>query len=188
MTILDIDRIRQFFETYQYKKCENRNLIRAAVLILLFERNKKIHIVLTRRTLEVEHHKGQVSFPGGMSEDSDATIVDTALREAEEEIGLAKKSVDILGILSDYPTYSGFCVTPVIAFLASPPIFSINKREVSEIFDVPMSFFLDSGNMRVEQRLHNDKIIDVYFYTYENYDIWGVTAGIIHSFLSVLTR
>jgi 8-oxo-dGTP pyrophosphatase MutT (NUDIX family) len=158
-------------------------LIPAGVLIPLFEQNGELHIVLTQRTNEVKHHKGQISFPGGVKDEMDTSIFETALREAEEEIGLSKEFVEVLGILSDFQTPSGFRITPIIAFLSSVPSFSLNAAEVTEVFHVPLSFFLDTRNERIEQYNHSGKRTNVYFYRYGQYEIWGVTAAILRSFL-----
>lgn len=149
----------------------------------LVQKNGELHIVLTQRTEQVEHHKGQISFPGGTMDETDLTILDTALREAEEEIGLKKDSLEILGLLSDFQTPSGFRITPVAALLLTEPLFSINSSEVSEVFDVPLSFFLDTNHERVEQRDRFGTTVNIYYYNYEKYEIWGATAAMLRSFL-----
>jgi 8-oxo-dGTP pyrophosphatase MutT (NUDIX family) len=131
-------------------------LFPADVLILIFERNRGLQVVLTQRTNEVELHKGKILFPGVTKNVRDTTIIETALRETEEEIGLSRDIVNVLGILIDFQTPSGFCITPVVAFLLSTPSFSINTAEVSQIFDVPLSFFLDPCNERVEQHKRSE--------------------------------
>ena len=175
--------IRRFFETFQRQECDDRDLLPAGVLVPLFEKNGELHVVLTQRTDEVEHHKGQISFPGGVKNERDTTIIETALRETEEEIGLTRNVVNVLGMLNDFQTPSGFCITPVVALLLTVPSFSINAAEVSQIFDVPLSFFLDAHNERVEQHERSGKMMNVYFYRYRQYEIWGATAAILRSFL-----
>ena len=181
--LISLDHIRQFLETYHRQVCKRRDLIPAGVLVLLFERNGELHVVLTQRTDEVEHHKGQISFPGGVKNEQDTTIIETALRETEEEIGLSKKTLTVLGMLNDFQTPSGFRITPVVAFLLSVPSFSINTAEVFQVFDVPLSFFLDARNERVEKHNRFGKMINVYFYRYGQYEIWGATAAMLRSFL-----
>ena len=181
--LISPDHIRQFLESFQRQECNNRDLFPAGVLIPLFERNGELHVVLTQRTDEVEHHKGQISFPGGVKNGRDTTIIETALRETEEEIGLPRNAVNVLGMLNDFQTPSGFRITPVVAFLLSVPLFFINTAEVSQIFDVPLSFFLDVRNERVEQHERSGKMINVYFYRYGQYEIWGATAAMLRSFL-----
>jgi 8-oxo-dGTP pyrophosphatase MutT (NUDIX family) len=178
-----IGSIRHYFQSFQHSTQENSELTPAAVLILLFKKNDQLHVILTKRTDRVKHHKGQISFPGGTKDSADMTIIDTALRETEEEIGLTRDTVEILGMLNDFCTPSGFCITPIVGFLTAIPSFILNKIEVSEIFDVPLSFFLDSRNERMEQHERSGKMTNVYFYKYSKYEIWGVTAAILRSFL-----
>ena len=154
-TQITVGSIRHYFQSFHRISQNNSELASAAVLILLFEKDGQLHILLTKRTNSVEHHKGQVSFPGGAVESIDATIIDTALRETEEEIGLSRKFVEVLGLHNDLITPSGFCITPVIAFLTSMVKFSINTSEVSEVFDVPLPFFLNNKNEQVEYRILN---------------------------------
>jgi 8-oxo-dGTP pyrophosphatase MutT (NUDIX family) len=183
MTLNDI---RSFFSSFCRKEIHDRTLTRAGVLVPLLTRNNELHVILTRRTENVEHHKGQISFPGGAMEHGDKTIVETALREAGEEIGLMRTAVEVLGMFNDLRTPSGFCITPVVGFLSPVPSFVLNKAEVSEIFDVPLSFFLDSRNERIEQRAYSGKTMNVYFYRYGKYEIWGATAEMLHTFLYTL--
>ena len=181
--VISPDHIRQFLESFQRQECSSRGLISAGVLVPLFARNGELHVVLTQRTHEVEHYKGQVSFPGGVKNEQDTSIIETALRETEEEIGLPRNAMNVLGLLSDIKTPSGFCITPVVAFLLSVPSFSINTAEVSQIFDVPLSFFLNACNERVERHERSGKMMNVYFYRYGQYEIWGATAAMLRSFL-----
>jgi 8-oxo-dGTP pyrophosphatase MutT (NUDIX family) len=181
--LISLNQIRQFLETHRRQECNSGDLCPAGVLVLLFERDNELRVVLTQRTNDVEHHKGEISFPGGVKNDRDLTIIETALRETEEEIGLSRDEVNVLGVLNDFQTPSGFYITPVIAVLLSLPSFSINTAEVSQIFDVPLSFFLDPRNERIEPHKRSGKIMDVYFYRYGTYEIWGATAAILRSFL-----
>jgi 8-oxo-dGTP pyrophosphatase MutT (NUDIX family) len=185
---ITLDQIQKFFQAHRRKECGDKHLVHAGVLVPLFEKNGELHVILTLRTDEVEHHKGQISFPGGTKDEVDATIIDTALREAEEEIGIAKNTVEVLGLLSDFCTPSGFCITPVAGFLSSLPSFVVNKVEVSEVFDVPLSFFLDPHNERAEQRVLAGETRIIYSYHYGKHEVWGATAAILRSFLRNLVE
>ena len=185
---ITVESIRQYFQSFQRSKQEYSELIPAAVLILLFEKDDELSIVLTKRTNGVKHHKGQVSFPGGTKEILDETLADTALREAGEEIGLMPNDVEVIGLLNDFCTPSGFCITPIVGFLPINSSFVLNKTEVSEIFYVPLSFFLEPSNERSEQREQSGKKKTVYFYRYGTYEIWGATAEILRTFLHGLTE
>jgi 8-oxo-dGTP pyrophosphatase MutT (NUDIX family) len=183
VTVVDI---RSFFSSFQRKEITGHMYTSAGVLVPLVTQGNELSVVLTQRTQEVAHHKGQVSFPGGMMEEIDPNIIETALREAEEEIGLSRNSVEVLGLLNDFCTPSGFCITPVVGFLPFTSSFVLNKTEVSGIFDVPLSFFLDPHNERREKRERSGKQANIYFYNYGNYEIWGTTAEILRTFLQAL--
>lgn len=186
MTVL-LDRIRAALSSFQPQKAHPPDYKRAAVLIPLFLKNGELHILLTRRTTSVEHHKGQISFPGGAIDREDADAISAALREAEEEIGLPRESVEVLGVLDLYATPSRYSITPVVGFLHSLPTLAPSSHEVAEIFDVPLSFFLDKLNERIIPVKREGQWRDVYFYNYGDYEIWGVTAAIIRSFLQTIT-
>lgn len=157
--------------------------MQAGVLLLLFPRNGELHILLTKRTSGVEHHKSQISFPGGSKDEVDTDIVATALREAEEEIGLPKNQVEVMGLFDDVWTPSGFRITPVIAYTPALPNLRVNAVEVDEIFEVPLSFFMNRENEKVKTVERSGEWIEVYFYRHGGHEIWGATAAVIRSFL-----
>lgn len=183
---LSPENIRAQFSKYCRKEISDPALKRAGILLLLFEEQGILHFLLTKRTEDVEHHKGQISFPGGSVDHGDDDIIATALRETEEEIGLKKDLVQVFGLFDDHWVPSGFAITPVVAFLPALPPLCPNKEEVAEILKIPVSFFLDKNNERVEQRSRHGVSIDVYFYTYGSYEVWGATAAIIRAFLKAL--
>lgn len=160
----------------------------AAVLLLLRD-NADCNVVLTRRTEQLRRHAGQVSFPGGSMEPDDVDAVDTALREAEEEIGVSRDAVTPIGFLDCFETISGFCVTPVVARLAadSPPLV-IDSDEVAEIFEVPLAFFLDPVNLRrycMEYRGQRRPMVE---FRYGDHRIWGATAAMLLNLLRRMRR
>ncbi len=176
-----IERIRSFLSTNTRRVIDDQNLRRAGVLVLLFPKVNGLHVLLTKRTEDVEHHKGQISFPGGAIDREDADIVATALREADEEIGLARTDVEILGLFDDHWTPSGFCITPVVGFCRRLPPLRPNPVEVEEILEVPVSLFLDRQNERIEYRRRGEKEFPVYYFTYSGRTIWGATAAMMRS-------
>lgn len=182
----DSEQIRQFLSSHPRKEIDEPGLVRAGVLMLFFKKNGELHVLLTKRTADVEHHKSQVSFPGGSVDRGDADVIETALRETEEEIGLGRQQVEVLGLFDDVWTPSGFAITPVIGFAESLPALSPNAIEVEEILGVPVSFFLDPQNERTEKRERGGKMFDLYFYNYGGTEIWGATAGMLRSFLHSL--
>ena len=180
---ITLDQIRDFLRRYKRRELGKPGLRRAAVLILLYPKDDELHVLLTRRTEDVEHHKGQISFPGGSMDDADSDLVVTALREAEEEVGLSKEGPQVLGLFDEYETPSGFAITPVIAYAGSLPPLKENAIEVAEIIEVPLSVFLDARNERIEKRKRMGVLLDVYFYRYAHREIWGATAAILRAFL-----
>jgi 8-oxo-dGTP pyrophosphatase MutT (NUDIX family) len=120
----------------------------AAVLVPLVARDSGLHVLLTRRTEHLRDHAGQISFPGGRSEPEDVDAADTALREAEEEVGLPRSAVDVLGQLPTYATVTGFVVTPVVALVQPPFALALDSFEVAEAFEVPLQFLMTPAHHR----------------------------------------
>lgn len=158
----------------------------ASVLIPLVARSEGLSLLLTRRTEHLSAHAGQISFPGGSAEASDASAIDTALREAEEEIGLARAHVDVLGTLPDYLTGTGFCVTPVVALVTPPFSLQADPGEVAEVFEVPLAFLMDGLNhQRLSIQLPAGRR-SFYAMPYGEYFIWGATAGMLRNLFHFL--
>jgi 8-oxo-dGTP pyrophosphatase MutT (NUDIX family) len=160
----------------------------ASVLIALVEREEGLSMLLTQRTAHLTDHAGQISFPGGRAEDYDASAVDTALREAEEEIGLQRRHVDVLGTLPDYVTGTGYRVTPVVGLVHPPFELTPDPNEVAEIFEVPLAFLMNAANHR---RLSFDLPEGAgrrsfYAMPYERFFIWGATAGMLRNLFHFL--
>jgi 8-oxo-dGTP pyrophosphatase MutT (NUDIX family) len=159
------------------KKITGEELRASAVLIPLFYNQGQYHILFTERSDEVNFHKGQVCFPGGTQEPSDSGLLQTAIREAEEEIGLSANDVEILGELDDSMTLtSNYVISPFVAFIPYPYPFKADSREIREIFPVPLSFLMDEDNFKQ----------DSYEYEYEGHIIWGATARILRQFIDLL--
>jgi len=156
---------------------------RAGVLVPLVMGSGETELLFTRRTEEVETHKGQISFPGGMADTGDGDIVRTALREAEEELGIAPSLVEVQGLLDDLAVPSGFIITPVVAILRGLPRLTPNPREVAEAFTVPLGFFCRSENGRSELREYRGVMREVWFFQHGEHNIWGATAMIVRQLL-----
>ncbi len=154
-------------------------LCAAAVLVGLVERPKGLNVLLTRRTDTLEHHPGQISFPGGHIEPHDADPVAAALRETEEEIGLPASHIDVLGHLDTYITRTGFSITPVVALVRPPFNLNLDPVEVAEAFEVPLAFFLDPANHFSHDQDFKGTKRSFYAMPYEEYYIWGATAGML---------
>ena len=158
----------------------------AAVLVPLVERNEGLTMMLTQRTDHLDNHPGQISFPGGHIEPEDGTPEEAALREAEEEVGLDRKHVRIIGRLDQYITRTGFSVTPVVGFIHPDYTLSPDEFEVAEVFEVPLAFLLDAANHRRDSRVYKGLKREFYAMPYEDYYIWGATAGMIRNLYDVL--
>lgn len=136
-------------------------------------------VVFTQRTSHLKHHSGQISFPGGRAEPGDPTPEATALREAAEEIGLAPERVEVLVRMPEYCTRTGFCVTPVVGFVAPPLELTPDRREVEEVFEVPVAFLLDPRNHERHTREYEGRQVGFYVIQYGERRIWGATAGML---------
>lgn len=158
----------------------------AAVLIPVVERKGGLTLLFTRRSEDLPVHPGQISFPGGRAEAYDDGPVDTALRETEEEVGLHRRHVEIVGQLDLYRTRTGFEVTPVVGLLKPPFDLRADPTEVQEIFEVPLPFFLDRSNHERHSREWNNQTRSFYAMPYGDYYIWGATAGMLVNFVDVL--
>ena len=151
----------------------------AAVLIPLISHPRGLTVLFTQRTTHLRSHSGQVSFPGGRAEPGDASAEFTALREAEEEIGVRPASVEVLARLPDYRTRTGYRVTPVIGLLTPPLAFTPDPHEVAEIFEVPLDFLLDERNRQRRTREFQGQQVGYYVFEYGEKAIWGATAGML---------
>lgn len=159
----------------------------AAVLVPLVERAHGLTMLLTRRTAHLQHHPGQISFPGGRAEAWDDGAAATALREAHEEIGLEARHVDIIGTLPDYLTGTGYHVVPVVGLLTPPFALAAESNEVADIFEVPLAFLMDGAHhQRLSYVLPAGDRRRFYAMPYQHYFIWGATAGMIRNLFHFL--
>ncbi len=163
----------------------------AAVLLPLLWKRGEWHVAVTQRTDNVEHHRGQISFPGGACEAHDNDRLDTALRETHEEIGVPPEAVEVLGALDDFPTITHFVVTPFVGVIPHPFAYRISEVEVEAVVEVPLSFLLEPTHVRVEEREHEGQIHELLFWDYREggrtYTIWGATARTLKGFLDLIS-
>ncbi|XP_057487836.1 nudix hydrolase 15, mitochondrial-like [Actinidia eriantha] len=166
---------------------------RAAVLICLFEgENGDLRVILTKRSSTLSTHSGDVALPGGKREEGDADDIETALREAKEEIGLDPSLVDVVTVLEPFSTKIGMAVVPVVGILVDNRAFipTPNAAEVAAIFDAPLDMFLKNENRRAEEREWMGHKYLLHFFDYEaengKYVIWALTAGILISVASLV--
>ncbi len=158
----------------------------AAVLVPLFEKGGNCHLLFTKRSDQVKHHKGEISFPGGVVDEEDLELERTALREAFEEIGLKEKDVRIIGVLDDIVTTTQFIVTPIVGFFPYPYPFKISEGEIAELIEVPLVSLLDEEFFGEREILRGGQKEVVYAFQYERHVIWGATARILKQFLDLL--
>jgi 8-oxo-dGTP pyrophosphatase MutT (NUDIX family) len=171
--------------TKQYITDDNR--VSSAVLIPIFQKDGQYNIVFIKRTMMVKRHKGQISFPGGMRDEGDNTLLETALRESEEEIGLKRDDVTILGELDDeITTTSNFIVTPFLASIPWPYKFIPSKEEVDELIIVPIVALMDKVCLKPDTEILDGKKVTSFTYHYKGTIIWGATARILNKLLDMI--
>ncbi len=168
------------------KPTVDMRLVPAAVLVGLVERPEGMHILLTKRTAHLTDHAGQISFPGGRIDPTDADAAAAALREAEEEVGLPQSRVEMIGRLDTYVTRTGFEVTPCVGFVAPPETYRPDPFEVAEVFEVPLRFFLAPDSKRLESRMFQGRERFFYAFPWGEHYIWGATAGMLNNLVEVL--
>lgn len=198
MTMLTLDTIHQRLARYRPTGMMGDHLLNpgllpvrpyrpAAVLIALLPRGDDFSVVFTQRSSRLHAHAGQVSFPGGGVEAQDENAAATALREAEEEIGLPRHDVNVLGELDDYVTRSGFLVRPVVGFVADRPVWKPDAFEVETVFDVPLSHLMQPGHLECRQVMFEGGARRFYACTWQEHHIWGATAGMLKHFIDTVT-
>ena len=156
-----------------------RKLKPAGVLVPLINRPQGVTLLLTQRTAHLQKHAGQISFPGGGWEPGDPDLVSTALRETEEEIGLDRSHVEVLGQLETYETSTAYGVAPVVGWVEPPFTLNVDPFEVAEAFEVPLAFVLDTANHKRESATRDGRQRFFYVLPYEDRYIWGATAGML---------
>lgn len=161
-------------------------LVRAAVLVPIVDHGEPF-LVFAQRTDRVGHHAGQISFPGGRVDAGDADDLQAALREAEEEVGLAPASVEPLGVLDDTETFATqFVITPWVGVVRGSVVWKPDGEEIEKVIEVPVAALLARGCFRVESWERNGVTRDVYFYDYQDTTIWGATARILKQYLDLV--
>jgi 8-oxo-dGTP pyrophosphatase MutT (NUDIX family) len=164
-----------------------RELRAAAVLVPLVDRPGGLTILLTQRTAHLAYHAGQIAFPGGRVEETDADEIATALRETEEEIGLVRTHIEPVGRLDRYVTRTGFTVIPVVALVHPPFALALAPDEVADAFEVPLSFILDPANRQKEAAEYQGITRHFYVFRYGERNIWGATAGMLVNLAETLS-
>ena len=182
-----IDRIREHLVAHDPTVLPPEGLIASAVLVPLYhDADGRLRLLFTVRTDKVGSHRGQISFPGGVLDPDDPSARHAALRELHEELGVPPEAVTVLGRVSDYPTITGYLITPFVGYLGHEPALTPQPDEVAEVFGVPFDDLLAGrieGTTEVWEWQGHERAI--FFYPYEGHRIWGATAAILHELLAV---
>ncbi len=173
--------------TKEVIKAEKR--IPSAVLVPLYKDEGKYHIIFIKRSFWVPTHQGQIAFPGGSRHSNDKTLLDTALRESEEEIGLHRADVNVLGELDDQlTTTSNFILTPFVGVIPWPYEFILSKAEVDDLVIAPVHTLMEKARMKPETEMLNGKEVPSFAYYYKGRRIWGATARVLKKLLEILAQ
>lgn len=179
-------KLKQALSLRPTRHMKDDGLNRSAVLVPILYKDGLYHILFTKRSHQVAYHKGQISFPGGRSHESDKDLLETAIRETSEEIGLQEQDIEILGELDDHITVSSrFVISPYVGFIPYPYNFKVSRDEIDELFFVPVPALLQLTDVIQEHQDINGQFFRTYTYDYDGRVIWGATAGILHQLLDI---
>lgn len=183
------EKLRQLLAQRQMRRIVDTGRVPSAVLLPVYSRQGQYHILFIKRTEYVTEHKGQISFPGGTTEKADKTLLDTALRECCEEIGLHAEDIEILGELDNQvTTTSNFIVSTFVAAIPWPYQFKMQKYEVAEIIEIPILALLDRHSLQPGTEILDGQVVNSYTYHYHGKIIWGATARILRQFLDIYAQ
>jgi 8-oxo-dGTP pyrophosphatase MutT (NUDIX family) len=182
-----IDQIREMLSSRKRRVIEHPPFSHAAVLVPLFQKDGNCHLLFTKRSEEVKYHKGEISFPGGVVDEEDRELINTALREAHEEIGLKESDVQIIGVLDDIVTITEFIVTPIVGLFPYPYPFKVSEVEIAELIEVPLASLFEKDCFSEREIFRGGQREMVFAYQYGRHVIWGATARILKQFLDLIT-
>jgi 8-oxo-dGTP pyrophosphatase MutT (NUDIX family) len=180
------EEVRQALARYPRQTVADPSLRPAGVLLVVYAKDGDHAVLLNRRTDLVEHHKGEISFPGGSMDDGDESLLHTAMRETHEEMGIDPSDVELLGQLDDMPTISNFLISAFVATIPYPYDFKPSEIEVAEVLEVPISHLRSEQSWRDEARFHNGALKVSRSYVYQGHVIFGATAKVLTNFLDVV--
>lgn len=178
--------VRRILSENPKKAIVDSSLTPAGVMLLLYPKDGAYCVLLNKRTDLVEHHKGEISFPGGRKDEGDETLLHTALRETYEEMGVRPEHIELLGEMDDIATSSQFLITPYVGSIPYPYAFKPNAHEVAEVLEVPISALLDDANLRDEVRIVDGQLVGSPVYAYGGHLTFGATARVLKRFLELL--
>ena len=180
--------IRRVLSETPPKSIDGPSMIPAAVMLLLYPKGGDYCVLLNKRTQLVEHHKGEISFPGGRMDDEDESLLDTALRETHEEMGIEPGDVRVLGRVDDMPTNSNYLMSTFVGTIPYPYDFAPSEFEVAEILEAPISELTDPRSFRFEVRTIQGQPLECPEFNYQGHRIWGATGRVLNNFLRKLGK
>jgi len=186
MALSTLDFVKQALDRRVNHTVSDPTLMPAAVMLLLYPKDGDYYILLNKRSQGVEHHKGEISFPGGARDPEDRDFLDTALRETEEEMGISRDDVTVLGQLDDVVTRSKFGVRVFIGTIPYPYDFQPSPVEIAEVIEAPISALVNPVNLRYDTRLLDGQLSIVCSYAYNEHLVFGATAKILQQFLEIV--
>ena len=186
MGIAATEVVRRVLSRNPKRAISDTSLTPAGVMLLLYSKNGEYYVLLNKRTEDVEHHKGEVSFPGGSKDENDDTLLTTALRETHEEMGISPDDVELLGELDDMATSTRFLINPFVGSIPYPYVFKPSLSEVAEVLEVPVAALTDSQNLRDEIRIVEDDLVRTPVYAHQGHLIHGATARVLTHFLGLM--
>ena len=180
------DRIKRAIAENPGGSIDDPSLTPAGVMLLVYPKDGDHCVLLQKRSSKVDSHKGEISFPGGKRDPEDETLLDTALRETHEEMGIDPQHVEVFGALDQTATTTGFCTSPFAGTIPYPYDFNPQEEEVAEVLEVPVSSLMDDANRRDEIRVDGDDLEYAPVFAYDGHIIFGATARILQRFLEML--
>ena len=180
------DHIRRVIAENPHRSVDDPSLTPAGIMVLIYPVGDDHCILLQKRSSRVDSHKGEISFPGGKRDPEDATILDTAIRETHEEMGIDPKDIEVFGALDQTATTSGFCTNPFAGTIPYPYDFQPCPDEVAEVLEVPVSSLMDYANRRDEIHIENGDLRNAPSYAYDGHIIFGATARVLNRFIELL--
>ena len=180
------DRIRRTISNTPQRTVDDPSLTPAGIMVLIYPKNGDHCILLQKRSSKVDSHKGEISFPGGKMDPGDATMLDTALRETHEEMGIDPQDIEVFGALDQTATTSGFCTSPFAGTIPYPYDFQPCEDEVAEVLEVPVSSLMDYANRRDDIRIESGDLQYAPSFAYDGHIIFGATARVLNRFIELL--
>jgi 8-oxo-dGTP pyrophosphatase MutT (NUDIX family) len=177
------EQVRQALAHHPCRRLECGTLRPAAVLLLFYRAAQGETVLFTRRADHLSHHAGEISFPGGRSQDSDGDRLATALRETEEEMGIVPGDVTVLGRLDDFISVYGYHVAPFVGTIAASYPYRVNRCEIAEVIELPVARLADPAIYHTENWEHGGRRFPVCFFNIEEHQVWGLTGAILRQFL-----